>query len=351
MEDYLESLVSEFDNIEIVHYDIANEENFQLLQEVADVFDIKALTPTVVIGGLAFTGYGETNAYYIRQTIDRYSDSDYVDITNKIIEGETILVTDFDSLELSVIILPFIGEVEIRSASLGVLAVVLGFLDGFNPCAMWVLIFLITMTINLNDRKRMWAVGLTFIITSALVYALIMVSWLTIAATIISINIIRILIGCFAVVFGGFSLYRYFRKRKEDVGCEVTTETKRTRLIERMKKIVSMKSLWLALLGTIVLAVSVNVIELACSTEYVFTFTASLAANNLSVPMYFLYIGIYIFMFMLDDLVIFAIAMFSMKVTGISNRYARYSHLVGGIIMVIIGILLVFFPNVVMFNF
>ena len=54
---------------------------------------------------------------------------------------------------------------------------------------------------------------------------------------------------------------------------------------------------------------------------------------------------------MLDDLVIFIIAMFTMKLTGISNKYSKYSHLVGGIIMVIVGILLIFKPEWIMFNF
>lgn len=67
--------------------------------------------------------------------------------------------------------------------------------------------------------------------------------------------------------------------------------------------------------------------------------------------MKFMYTLVYIFFFLIDDLVVFFIAMFTMKVTGISTKYNKFSHLLGGIIMIIIGVLLLFKPEWLMFNF
>ncbi len=350
MSNFLDTLMEEYDNLEVVYYEISDDDNMDLLKEVADVFEVKVETPTVVIGGLAFSGYNPQVVYDIRSTIDRYSENNFVDVVQKIIDGENVLISDIDTLIREVIVLPIIGEVEVESLSLFGSAVVIGFVDGFNPCAMWVLVFLITMLINMKDRKRMWIIGLTFIFISALVYFLIMVSWLQVAVSLVAVNWFRIMIGIFGLGFGGYNIYKFF-KTKDEVGCEVTDDKSRSKLIDRIKSIVTKQSLWLALGGVIVLAATVNLIELACSAGLPLLFTEILAMNDLSVGMYFLYIGIYIFLFMIDDLVIFTLAMITMKVTGISNRYTKYSSIVGGVILAVIGILLIFFPNIIMFNF
>ena len=104
------------------------------------------------------------------------------------------------------------------------------------------------------------------------------------------------------------------------------------------------------MIGIITLAFSVNIIELMCSLGLPVTFTNMLVMNNVSGLNYGVYILIYIFFFMLDDLIIFLIAMFTLKVTGISTKYSRYSSLIGGIIMLVVGLLMLFAPNVLMFN-
>lgn len=351
MDDYLTTLDGEYDNLVFHYYEIGDADNLALLKEVADTFGVKAEVPLVVIGGLAFPGFNPQIEADIRQTVIRYSTSDFVDIVAKIQHGDTVLVSDFDTLERTTLHLPLIGEVPIASLSLTTAAVVLGFVDGFNPCAMWVLIFLISMLINSQNRKRMWLIGFTFLFASGLMYFLIMVSWLQIAVSITTVSWIRILIGAFALGFGGYHVVQFIRKRNEDVGCEVTDDKQRKRFMEKIKAIVKKQNLFLALVGVTILAVSVNLVELACSAGLPLLFTQILAYNDLSTGVYFGYIGIYIFFFLIDDIVIFTIAMLTMKVTGISNRYTKYSSLVGGLIMLAIGILMIFFPNILMFNF
>ena len=111
------------------------------------------------------------------------------------------------------------------------------------------------------------------------------------------------------------------------------------------------KSFILALIGIMALAFSINLIELACSAGLPVLFTQILAINNLSIFEYGLYIFLYLLFFIIDDLVIFIIAMITLKITGISNKYTKYSHLIGGIIMLIIGILMAFKTDWLMFNF
>lgn len=243
------------------------------------------------------------------------------------------------------------GVVSLKDVSLPIFTIILGAVDGFNPCAMWILIFLITMMFSMHDRKRMWILGLTFIFTSGFVYLCFMLSWLSLASFLSSVVLIRFLIACFAVLFGMVNIYRYFKSLNSDVGCDVTDKKKRVKIMERIKKIVNEKSFLLSILGIMLLAFSVNLIELLCSLGIPVMFTNVLAMNELSTLEYTIYIGLYLIFFLIDDILIFVIAMKTLKIKGISNKYTKYSHLIGGIIMVLLGILMVIKPEWLMFNF
>ena len=100
-----------------------------------------------------------------------------------------------------------------------------------------------------------------------------------------------------------------------------------------------------------ILAIIVNLIELLCSLGLPMMYTEILSVNNISGNSYYRYILLYIIFFILDDLIVFIISMITLKSTAISSKYNKYSHLIGGIIMLIIGLLLIFKPAWLSFNF
>ena len=100
------------------------------------------------------------------------------------------------------------GVVSAKDVSLPIFSILVGAVDGFNPCAMWILVFLITMMFSMHDRKKMWILGLTFIFTSGFVYLCFMLSWLSLASFLSGITLVRFLIACFAIVFGMVNIYR-----------------------------------------------------------------------------------------------------------------------------------------------
>lgn len=243
-------------------------------------------------------------------------------------------------------------KINVKNVSLPIIAILLGLVDGFNPCAMWILIFLITMLFNMKDRKKMWILGLTFILTSGIVYLMFMLAWLNLATFISKIAFIRLLIAVIALVVGLINVYKYIDSlKKKDEGCDVVDKKDRKKIMEKIISITHEKKFIIALLGIMVLAASVNIIELMCSIGIPLLFTQILAMNNLSTFSYMIYMFIYIFFFLIDDIVIFVISMVTLKVTGLSTKYTKYSHLVGGIIMLIIGLLLIIKPELLMFNF
>ncbi len=247
---------------------------------------------------------------------------------------------------------PILKKINVKNVSLPIISILLGLVDGFNPCAMWILIFLITMLFNMKDRKKMWILGLTFILTSGIVYLMFMLAWLNLATFISKIAFIRLLIAVIALVVGLINVYKYIDSlKKKDEGCDVVDKKDRKKIMEKIISITHEKKFIIALLGIMVLAASVNIIELMCSIGIPLLFTQILAMNNLSTFSYMIYMFIYIFFFLIDDIVIFVISMVTLKVTGLSTKYTKYSHLVGGIIMLIIGLLLIIKPELLMFNF
>lgn len=360
-----------------VWYDSHNQELLSKVQKEMGTTN-KNGVPFTVIGKKTIVGYADgVTDEQIKDAINYYLNNDYRDyageITGKVKKTEVKEDTtkdesktedkkenkiekaddtkDSDQTDENVTV-PVLGKINAKKVSLPILAVVLGFVDGFNPCAMWILIFLITMLFNMKDRKKMWILGLTFILTSGIVYLMFMLAWLNLATFISKIAFIRLLIAVIALVVGLINVYKYIDSlKKKDEGCDVVDKKDRKKIMEKIISITHEKKFIIALLGIMVLAASVNIIELMCSIGIPLLFTQILAMNNLSTFGYMIYMFIYIFFFLIDDIVIFVISMVTLKVTGLSTKYTKYSHLIGGIIMLIIGLLLIIKPELLMFNF
>lgn len=380
-EEFLSDYLKDRTDVKLYKYEIwYDSHNQELLSKVQKEMGTtnKNGVPFTVIGKKTIVGYADgVTDEQIKDSINYYLNNDYRDyageITGKVkkteVKEDTIKdesktedkkenkmekaddTKDSDQTDENVTV-PVLGKINAKKVSLPILAVVLGFVDGFNPCAMWILIFLITMLFNMKDRKKMWILGLTFILTSGIVYLMFMLAWLNLATFISKIAFIRLLIAVIALVVGLINVYKYIDSlKKKDEGCDVVDKKDRKKIMEKIISITHEKKFIIALLGIMVLAASVNIIELMCSIGIPLLFTQILAMNNLSTFSYMIYMFIYIFFFLIDDIVIFVISMVTLKVTGLSTKYTKYSHLVGGIIMLIIGLLLIIKPELLMFNF
>ncbi|MFA5355570.1 MAG: hypothetical protein WC302_02500 [Candidatus Paceibacterota bacterium] len=247
---------------------------------------------------------------------------------------------------------PFFGTVDISNMSLPVLTIVIAAMDGFNPCAMWVLVFLLTLLMNTHSRKRMFLVGGTFVFVSGLIYFLILAAWLNLFMAISYVNITRIAIGVLAVGVGFWQI-KNFIQYKPGV-CKVTDGNGiQERLKEKMKskaeKIALSPFTFVMLGGTILLAVGVNLVEFFCSAGLPAIYTKVLSISDLSGFAYYLYLLLYTFIFMLDDMIILFVAVITLSRFGFTEEYNYWSTLIGGLLILILGILLIFKPELLMF--
>lgn len=338
-------------NVTVYMYEIAyDKENQQLVKDIEDLMSIKiAVVPFVIVGRDTFVGFSEGITDVEIEAAINHAQSTYVrDVVGEMLGYSDPSNDDGSLIKKTTFNVPIFGEIDAQSFSLPSLAVVMGTIDGFNPCAMWVLLLLISMLVHVREKWKMWTLGIVFLLTSAIMYFFFMLSWLNITMLFGSVFILRLIIG--AVAIGGGS-YNVIKCATTKDGCEVIDEGKRKKFIVRIKQITSEKKLIVAIIGIIGLAITVNLVELLCSAGLPIVFTQVLSLNNLSPMAYVGYLLLYVFFFLIDDLVIFFIAMKTYHLTGLSTRYARVTQMVGGVIMIALGVLMLVKPEWLMFQF
>ncbi len=353
-EEWFKTYLEKNKNIKIhryeVWYDKDNQEKYSKVHEILN--DKSSGIPYLVIGESVISGFDkDLTPERIRNAVEYYSNVNYKDKVGMYlgVVSESETGQDETKYEDTKVKIPLLGTKEAKDVSIGLSAILIGTVDGFNPCAMWILLFLISMLLGMKNKKRMWILGITFLASSALVYFLFLLSWLNLSVFLNKVLYIRVAISFFAVLFGVLQVVNFFFKK--DDGCEVVGNKNRKRIIKSIQKIIKEKSFILAILGIILLAASVNIIELLCSLGLPVMFTQILAINEVSKVGQILYSLLYVLFFMIDDVIIFIIAMKTLEIKAISNKYGKYSHLIGGLIMIIIGVLMVYKPEWLMFNF
>lgn len=358
LEDFLEGYLKKNKNIKLHKYEVwYNEENAQKYSEVHKILeDESSGIPYLIIGDKAITGFMEdVTEEQIKNYVSYYSGVNFKDevgiylgVVEESHEYDEIVTREDTIDDLSI---PKKLKNIVKKSPLIISTILIGLVDGFNPCAMWILIFLISMLLGMENKKRKWILGIAFLLSSSLVYFLFLVSWLNLAVFLDKIIYIRIGISMISIIFGAYSIVKFLSTLNKDTGCEVVDSKNRKRIIKSIKKIVKEKSFFLALLGIVLLAVSVNIIELLCSLGLPVMYSQILVINDISNTGKILYSLLYVLFFLIDDIIIFTIAMKTLEIKTISNKFGKYSHLIGGIIMLIIGLLMVLKPEWLMFNF
>ena len=239
--------------------------------------------------------------------------------------------------------LPVFGAIRLADFSLPTLAVLLGLADGFNPCAMWALVYLLSLLVALRDRRKIWLLVGSFVLASGVLYFLFMTAWLNAFLLLGYLRPLTIAIGLGALVIGVVDLRAFIQTRGAPV-CAVGNHGFKKRTMGRMERLVAAPLTLATFLGVVALAFTVNAIEFACSAGLPAIFTHTLSLLQLSGSQYYGYILLYVLFFMLDDLLIFSLAAFTLQAT-MAGGYARYGKLVGGVVLVALGLLMLVAPE------
>lgn len=333
-EEFLKTLKKKYPEIEIKRYEvISNPKNQKILNDFYEKYKVpkkeRGWVPVTFTPDKYFIGFNQQVGKNIENCLGGCLGK----------EGAT-------SQKLKV---PLLGIIEPSKISLPFLTLVLGTLDGFNPCAMWVLIILISLLLSLRSRKKIALVGGIFIFAEGFLYFLFMTAWLNAFLWIRYVSLTRILIGVFGIAFGIWRI-REFATWKPGV-CKVAGySNSQERIVGKMKKILESKRILAAIFGIVVLAFGVNLIEFFCSAGFPVMYTRILALQNIGAFQYYLYLFFYNLLYMADDLLVFGFALFTLHRFSFSDRYNKYSTLIAGLLILILGILLIFKPGLLMFG-
>ncbi|NGX55904.1 MAG: hypothetical protein K1060chlam5_00138 [Candidatus Anoxychlamydiales bacterium] len=348
---FLEKLQKKYSYINVQNFDIyLKKENQILYKKVAQKFNIKnPRVPLTVVGDRYFAGFlsEETTGKNIENAILYAYENQSIDLIESIKKKEEVDLKNGKHNVIEKIKLPFLKEINLKNLSLPLITILIALVDGFNPCAMWALVMLLSFLITINNRKKLFFLGFLFILTSSLVYLMFMIAWLNFLMFFSYVKWIKFVIGSIAIIGGVYYLKEFFKK---NITCNVTSSKFKEKTKEKITFLTNKKNLFFASIGIILLAFFVNLIELICSAGLPVVYLQILSLSNLSSFSYYSYILLYILIFMLDDLIIFVIAVYTLNLLNISGKFSRFTHLIGGSILLILGILLIFKPSLLMFG-
>ena len=230
---------------------------------------------------------------------------------------------------------------------------IIGFIDGFNPCNMFVLTCLMALLVSTSDsRVRLYIVGLSFVATVFLLYFLFMATWLNIFQYISFITPLRIGIGVLSLVAGVINCkdFLFFKK-----GVSLTIpDAQRGPLMKKvyaMKQAIQQGSYPVLILSSIALAVLSSLVEIPCTAGFPIIYTGILSGKILdSTLSYYAYLAFYNLLYVFPLFVIVSIFIISFKGQPISQRQMEILKFIGGVIMILLGVILLVNPSLVGIN-
>ncbi|MCM2311554.1 MAG: thioredoxin family protein [Steroidobacteraceae bacterium] len=239
--------------------------------------------------------------------------------------------------------LPFVGMVDVQAFSLPVLTVVLAGMDAFNPCAFFVLLFLLSLLVHAKSRARMAIVGGTFVLFSGLVYFVFMAAWLNVFLIAGELRVITMIAGLLALTVAALNIKDYFWF-KEGPSLSIP-ESAKPGLFKRMRGIVATGSLGPMLASTVLLAIVANSYELLCTAGFPMVYTRVLTLAGLETWQYYAWLAVYNVIYVIPLLVIVIVFVRTMGARKLSESEGRVLKLVSGFMMLGFGLLLLVAPQ------
>jgi hypothetical protein len=331
---FLEDLRRERPTLRIVVRDVqADPGALERLVALAEARGVPHLgVPAFHVAGELVIGFGgpETTGRQLRALLDRP-------------RSGTAPRAGADDRDVETVEVPVLGRVSVRDVGLPAFTVVVGLLDGFNPCAMWVLLFVLSLLVNLRDRLRMLVLGGTFVLVSGLVYYAFMAAWLNLFLLVGVARPIEIVLGLAAATAGGLSVKDAFAPGR---GLSlVIPATAKPGIYARVRAILAAGRLGPALAGVIALAILVNVVELLCTAGLPAVYTRILTLRELPLWQYYGYLALYNLAYVTDDGVMLAVAVVTLGRRKLQEGGGRWLKFVSGGVLLALGLTLIVRPQ------
>ena len=366
LEKFLKELSTKRDDFEYVEHKIdESKEEKAFFDETASKLKLVKGTPIIYIDGHIIQGFNtaDTTGKEIESLINSGKIKDKILTLKEYVEsgqagnvssngavctGDTVCEVPglTKGAENQVLVnIPIINKtVDLTNYSLFTMSLILGTIDGFNPCAMWVLVLFLTALIAVGNKVKMFRVAGLFILAEAVMYFFILNAWIYAWDFVGLDKWVTPLVGIVGII-GGIFFIRNYLKKGDTLECEVTDFEQRAKISKKIKDIANKPFTLLTALAIIGLALSVNVIEFACSVGIPQTYTKILQINEVPFWTRQFYTFIYIIGYMVDDIIVFGFALMSINKLQLTTKYSKWVNLFGGILMIILGLIMLIKPS------
>lgn len=351
----------EFLNEESIEYKYLNivtdDKSAELYDQVVEKHSLSRVTPITVIGETVLLGFDSprTTGVRIKEAISDVENSNIKTVEDHIANapqqkvemmGGCSGIACEGGVSEFTFDLPFFGVVDLQTFSLFSLSLVLGVIDGFNPCAMWVLITFLTLLSQAGSRKKMVFLAGLFILAQGIMYNLILNVWYKTWDFVALDQYVTPLVGLLAIGGGMFFLWRWHKNKKTELVCDISDIDSQMKTIDRFKKVVHSPITITSIFAILLIAFSVNIIEFACSIGIPQAYTKILELNLLTFLERQWYILVFTLGYMVDDVIVFGLAIWGYsKLEAHGGKYAQLSLLIGGVLMLLLGGLLIINPS------
>ena len=343
---FLDSLILKYPRVKLVEYEVwFSSENQDIFQQFAETlgFDPQGV-PVTIIGDRYWIGYREDNQAEMEAALqDCLNGQCEIDV-GKIVgsQGETIQQVTKPENAFSI---PIIGQIDLDKQSLALSTAIIGFVDGFNPCSLWVLSLLLALTLHSGSRIKILVVGLTFLLVTTIVYGLFIGGIFTLLSYIGYLRWIQIGIAVVASIFGIVNIKDYFWY-KEGISFTIS-EKQKPKMYQNMRSVVVNPRTILGLIGSsAALAVGVSFIEFSCTAGFPVIWSNLMVANDVNTANFILLLALYMLIYLIDELVIFAVAVITMRASRIEEKHGRLLKLASGVVMSILGLVMIINPAI-----
>lgn len=347
--EFLDELVAEVPQVQVTKLEVwHSEENRRTFEAHAEDLGFEAgAVPVTVIDRRVWIGYSEPITQDIRDAVDLALAGEPVPAG---VYGTAGAGTcDKDDLECSTdetgaqVEVPLIGTVNLDDQSLLMSTVIIGFVDGVNPCSLWVISVLLTIVVRTASRRRVLAIGSTFLLVTAGMYALYMAAIYTVLDVVGALVWIQLIVAVAAGIFGLVSVKDYFAFKK---GLSFTIpDSAKPGIYKRVRAAAGHHSLVPALAATVALGVAVSLIETPCTAGFPVLWTGLLKANGVGFAESAILFVAYMIPFLLDEMIVFGIAVWTMKATKMQEKHGEMLKLFAGVTMLALAAVMVVSPE------
>jgi thiol-disulfide isomerase/thioredoxin len=340
---FLESLTNDYPSLEVRSFEVFNHEgNRKLFSDMAKTFEQEARNvPTTIVGNVIWIGFSEAIAKDIENRVATCLEYQACPDPAQRLSGNAQAV--FEQPSVAQLNLPFFGNIN-PNQSLLLTTTLIALVDGFNPCSLWVLSMLLAIVLYTGSRPKVFAIGLTFLLVAATVYALFIAGLFNVLAFVSYLPWVQVAIALLALLFAVINIKDYFFYKQ---GPSLTiSDSQKPKIYKVIRSIVASDKTPPAMIGaTALMALGVTLIELPCTVGLPVIWSGLVTQHNVGTTQFIFLLAIYMLVFLLDELIIFTSAVITLRVSKLEEKQGRSLKLIGGTVMLALALVMLIKPE------